>query len=335
MNISPRTTPGLPEGFGQASQVFFLIAAAVLLIWAGLTSVYTVGAESQAVVLRFGKHIKTVDPGLHFKLPFGIDRRYTVAVRRQMKQEFGFATPGASNPYQARGAGTQEEEKSMVTGDLNAAQVEWVVQYRISDPQQYLFQVRNPDETLRFASESAMREVVGDRTVDEVITIGRQEIENVALEQLRALARRYEMGLYIDQVQLKNVNPPREVQESFNEVNQAQQEKQQAINVASGEYNKVVPKARGEADQKITAAQGYAAKRINEAEGDVAAFRALLDQYVKAPEVTKRRLYLETMAKVLPKVGKTIVIDASVGNKALPLLDLNGTTPLQPKGATR
>lgn len=330
MSISPRKTPGLPDGVGQASQLFFIIAAAILLVWAGLTSVYTVGAESEAVVLRLGRYIKTVKPGLHFKLPFGIDRRYKVAVLRQMKQEFGFATQGATNPYQSGGPAEQEEERSMVTGDLNAAQVEWVVQYRIKDPQQYLFHVRNPDETLRFASESAMREVVGDRTVDEVITIGRQEIENVALERLRSLVDRYEMGLYIDQVQLKNVNPPRSVQESFNEVNRAQQEKQRAINVASGELNKVVPKARGEADQKITAATGYAAKRVNEAQGDVAAFSALLEQYLKAPEVTKRRLYLETMSKVLPKVGKTIVVDAAVGSKALPLLDLGGN--IQSKG---
>ena len=219
MSISPRKTPGLPDGIGQASQLLFLIVAAMLLVWAGLTSVYTVGAESEAVVLRLGRYVKTVKPGLHFKLPFGIDRRYKVAVLRQMKQEFGFATPGATNPYQSGGPAEQEEERSMVSGDLNAAQVEWVVQYRIKDPQQYLFHVRNPDETLRFASESAMREVVGDRTVDEVITIGRQEIENVALERLRSLVDRYEMGLYIDQVQLKNVNPPESVQESFNEVN--------------------------------------------------------------------------------------------------------------------
>ncbi|CAN5455928.1 FtsH protease activity modulator HflK [soil metagenome] len=315
----------MPDG-GNAPKLA-AIGVVVLLVVAGIWSaVYTVEAEAQAVILRFGKHIKTVDPGLHFKLPFGIDRQLPVEVRRQLKQEFGFGTADASNPYQATGRGEWIDEKNMVTGDLNAALVEWVVQYRIENPERYLFEVRNPDSTLRDTSESVMREVVGDRTVDEVITIGRQEVEDEALQKLQAVVRSYSMGIKIDQVQLKNVNPPESVQSSFNEVNQAQQEKERAINVANGEYNQVIPRARGEADQKIRAADGYRARRINEAEGDVAAFSALLTEYTKAPEVTRRRIYLETMAEVLPTLGKTIILDDGA-NQILPFLNLDGAMP--------
>ena len=285
-----------------------------------LTSYYTVGADSQGVVLRFGKFLKTVEPGLHFKLPFWIDRVTVLPTRRQLKLEFGFSTPGQlTNPIQA--AREPDEEKSMVTGDLNAALVEWVVQYRIEDPRQYLFDVRNPGETLRDLSEAAMREVVGDRTVDELITIGRQDIEIEALARMQELSRRYHLGIRVDQVQLKNVNPPSQVQASFNEVNRAQQDRENAINIANGEYNKVVPKAKGEADQRIRAAEGYRFKRVNEAEGDVAAFTSVLQQYVKAPEVTRTRLYLETMGEILPLTGQKIIVDESL-RQLLPVLPI-------------
>jgi modulator of FtsH protease HflK len=248
----------------------------VLLIVVLLTFSYTVGAESEGVVLRFGKFFKTVEPGLHFKLPLGIDAVTVLPIRRQLKLEFGFSTAGYTNPLQV--GQDPEEEKSMVTGDLNAALVEWVVQYRIEEPRQYLFDVRNPEGTLRDLSEAAMREVIGDRTVDELITIGRQDIEIEALARMQELSKRYQLGIRVDQVQLKNVNPPSQVQASFNEVNKAQQDRENAINVANGEYNKVLPKAKGEADQTIRGAEGYRFKRVNEAEGDVAAFSAVLQQ---------------------------------------------------------
>src|SRR5215469_15247254 len=208
------------------------IAVVLLLMGVLLTSYYTVGAESEAVVLRFGRFLKTVEPGLHFKLPFGIDAVTVLPTRRQLKLEFGFSTAGYTNPIQA--GKDAQEERSMVTGDLNAALVEWVVQYRIDDPKQYLFDVRNPAQTLRDLSEAAMREVIGDRTVDEVITIGRQDIEVSALARMQELAKRYMLGVRVDQVQLKNVNPPAEVQASFNEVNKAQQDRENAINIANG-----------------------------------------------------------------------------------------------------
>ena len=295
----------------------------ILLVLLAYTSIYTVQAESQGVVLRFGKYVKTVDPGLRFKFPFGVDRVSIVPVKRQLKQEFGFGTEGATNPTQF--SSEQEEERSMVTGDLNAATVEWIIQYRIREPQLFLFEVRNPGDTLRDISESVMRTVVGDRTVDEVITVGRQEIEADALTQLQELVNKYQLGLSIDQVQLKNVNPPLPVQPSFNEVNQAQQEREKMINVANGEYNKVVPRASGEAEQKVQAAEGYALKRVNEADGDVSRFNAVLTEFLKAPEVTKRRIYIETMREVVPKLGKKIIIDEKA-SQILPLLQLSTDT---------
>ena len=207
----------------------------------------------------------------------------------------------------------------MVTGDLNAALVEWVVQYRISDPVKFLFEVREPSETLRYVSESVMREVVGDRTVDEVITIGRQEIETEALTKMQSLSTKYAMGISIDQVQLKNINPPEPVQESFNEVNQAQQEKEKLINEARRDYNKVIPLAEGEKYQRIREADGYRLKRVNEAEGDVARFSALLAEYRKAPEVTRRRIYIETLQDVMPGIRSKIIIDEQA-RSILPLL---------------
>jgi membrane protease subunit HflK len=297
----------------------------VIIILAGLgawTAYYTVPSDSVAVIQRFGKYLKNVPPGLHFKLPLGMDTATIVPVKRQLKQEFGFSTPGATDPYQSPRPREGVRETQMVTGDLNAALVEWVVQYRISDPVKFLFEVREPSETLRYVSESVMREVVGDRTVDEVITIGRQEIESEALTKMQAFSTKYAMGISIDQVQLKNINPPQPVQESFNEVNQAQQEKEKLINEARRDYNKVIPLAEGEKDQRIREADGYRLKRINEAQGDVARFSALLAEYTKAPEVTRRRIYIETMQAVLPGIQAKIIVDDET-RSILPLLNLN------------
>ncbi len=309
----------------QGKQIMPKIIVLAVIALAGLgawTAYYTVPSDSVAVVQRFGKYLKEVPPGLHFKLPLGIDTATIVPVKRQLKQEFGFTTPGASDPYQSPGLADEELETQMVTGDLNAALVEWVVQYRISDPVKFLFEVREPSETLRYVSESVMREVVGDRTVDEVITIGRQEIETEALTKMQALSTKYAMGISIDQVQLKNINPPEPVQESFNEVNQAQQEKEKLINEARRDYNRVIPLAEGEKDQRIREADGYRLRRINEAEGDVARFSALLAEYSKAPEVTRRRIYIETLEDVMPGIRSMIIVDEQM-RSILPLLNLD------------
>ena len=322
-------TKDLQEAMEKAKVVFaaylggvvavVVLAFALLAAW---TSYYTVPSDSVAVVQRFGKYIYNVPSGLHFKLPLGIDTAKIVPVKRQLKQEFGFSTPGARDPNQSPGPRDAKRETQMVTGDLNAALVEWVLQYRISNPAKFLFEVREPSETLRYVSESVMREVVGDRTVDEVITIGRQQIESEALTKMQALSTKYAMGISIDQVQLKNINPPEPVQESFNEVNQAQQQKEKLINEARRDYNKVIPLAEGEKDQRIREADGYRLKRINEAEGDAARFRSLLSEYSKAPEVTRRRIYVETLQNVLPGIRSKVIVDERA-RSVLPLLNLN------------
>jgi membrane protease subunit HflK len=309
----------MPSGSPRSA---IILAVLVLLGVGAWSAYYTVPSDSVAVVQRFGKYLTNVPPGLHFKLPLGVDVATIVPVKRQLKQEFGFATPGARDPHQTPRPREEKRETQMVTGDLNAALVEWVVQYRISDPVKFLFEVREPSETLRYVSESVMREVVGDRTVDEVITIGRQEIESEALTKMQALSTKYAMGISIDQVQLKNINPPEPVQESFNEVNQAQQEKEKLINEARRDYNKVIPLAEGEKDQRIREADGYRLKRINEAEGDVARFSALLAEYSKAPEVTRRRIYIETLQDVMPGIRSKIIVDEQT-RSILPLLNLD------------
>lgn len=305
--------PPLP----RALRFLWLIPALLLLI--GLFSLYyTVPADAVGVVLRFGAFHGTTEPGLHFKLPFGIDEVQLVPVKRQMKLEFGFPPQERwTNPDQV--SEEPEAERSMVTGDLSAVQVEWIVQYHVEEPRLFLFHVREAGQTLRDLSEAVMREVVGDRTVDEVITIGRGEIESSALLRLRELVAIYQLGLGIDQLQLKNVDPPQPVQSSFHEVNKAQQDRENMINIANGEYNKVVPRAAGEAEQRLSEAEGYRLKRINEAKGDAAAFGAVLAEYQKAPEVTRQRLYLETMKEVLPQLRSTWVVDEKV-TQLLPML---------------
>lgn len=307
-----------PSNGGKSASV---VMGLILLTITAATSIYSIGTEEEGVVLRFGKIVKTVNSGLHLKVPFGIDRVYPVPVTRVMKQEFGFGTRGATYSSQMSSDWEMELEKDMVTGDLNSALVEWVIQFKLSEPEKYLFNVRDADETLRDASESIMRAVVGDRTVDEVITVGRAEIAEECKSKLKELVELYDMGISIDQVQLITVNPPKPVQASFNEVNQAQQERENSINVALGEQNREIPKAGGEAEKSISEAQGYATQRVNEAEGDSAKFIALFGEYLKAPEVTRRRIYLETMQDVMPKLGKKVIVDESA-NQVLPFLPL-------------
>ncbi len=326
----------LPDFDPRALWLPVLLIPLVIVAIGLFTAFYTVQAEEAGIVTRFGKLHTITTPGLHGKLPFGIDKVQHVPVLRQMKQEFGFGTSGATNTRQySTSREEQNNEKHMVTGDLNAALVEWVIQYRIADPEKYLFQVRDADEILRHASEAIMREVVGDRTVDEVITIGRQEIEAQSLIKLQALVDKYSMGLQIDQVQLKNVDPPEPVQASFNEVNNAQQERENLINIANGQYNREVPKSRGEAERKVSEAEGYATERINEAEGDAARFTARYIEYKKAPDITEKRLYLETMNVVIPQLGRKIIID-SEAKQILPLLQLTpDATPVSRPPVTR
>lgn len=322
MSASPALPFPGPERL-RFSPLKILMGVVALTAGAGLfSSFYQVPINSEAIVQRFGKFLKITQPGLHFKLPWGIDAVTLVETRRQMKLEFGYGSRGAMNEHQYNhDPEDMQLEKNMVTGDLNAAVVEWVVQFHISDARAYVFQFLEPQATLRDISESVMREVVGDRTIDEVLTVGRQEMEVKALERLQQIASTLDMGVHIDQVQLGNVNPPSHVKDSFDEVNRAQQQREAAINQASGEYNRVIPEARGKAEQSISQAEGYATERINRAEGDASRFKTLLSEYQKAPEVTQKRIYLETLAEILPQVPGKVIVDDRVP-QFLPLMHL-------------
>ncbi len=294
------------------------IITVLVLIIIGFSSFFQIGAEEVGVVTRFGKHVRTVNSGLKAKIPF-MEQVYKVPVERQKKQEFGFRTssPGVQTRY-ARSSSTKDESL-MLTGDLNLANVEWVVQYRVDNPYNYLFQVRNADNTLRAISESVMRQVVGDRTVNEVLTIGRAEVASEVKRMIQKLCREYSLGVQIAQVVLQDVNPPEPVKKAFNAVNEAQQEKETLINQAKSEYNKVVPKAKGQAEETVQKAMGYATRRVNNSQGEVERFNALYSEYTRAPEVTKRRIYLETMQEVLPQLGD-IIVTTENGNNVIPLL---------------
>lgn len=290
----------------------------LVLVILGFSSFFQVDAEEAGVITRMGKHVRTVDPGLKAKLPF-LEKVYKVPVERQKKQEFGFRTAQANVRTSYARSSSTSDESLMLTGDLNLANVEWVVQYRVDKPYNYLFKVRNSDKSLRDISEAVMRQVVGDRTVNEVLTVGRAEIASKMKVELQKICRDYSLGVEIAQVVLQDVNPPDAVKKAFNAVNEAQQEKETLINQAKSEYNKVIPKARGQAKETIQKAEGYATKRINNAQGDVSRFNQLYREYVRAPEVTKRRIYLETMQEVIPKLGDRIVVSEG-GNNMIPLL---------------
>ena len=296
-----------------------IIIIGLLSLLVLFSAFFQIEPDEVGVITRFGKYVRKVDPGLNLKMPF-IERVYKVPVERQQKLEFGFRTvnAGVNTQYTRSGA---KDESLMLTGDLNLADVEWVVQYRINEPYNYLFKVRNPENTLRDVSEAALRQIIGDRTVNEVLTVGRTEIATKMEVLVDQICKEYSLGIKIDQVVLQDVNPPEPVKAAFNAVNQAQQERETLINQAKSEYNKVIPKASGQAEETIQQAEGFATERVNNALGEVARFNAIYKEYVKAPEVTKRRIYLETMASVLPKLGRKIIIDEQ-GNNVLPLLQM-------------
>ena len=302
----------------------FIFGGVLLLIIALLafSAVFTIQPEEVGIVLRFGQYTRTADPGLNFKLPAPVEQVLKVPVQRQLKQEFGFETveAGVRSRYSDRDF---EGESLMLTGDLNVAVVEWIAQYRVADPFKYLFKVRSVSKTFRDMNEAVVRSVVGDRSVDEVITVGRLEIEDQVKLKLQELCDRYETGIVVDQIVLQNVNPPDPVKPSFNEVNQAEQERERSINEARGDYNRVIPKAGGEAAQVIEQARGYAIDRVNRAKGDAVLFEEVYSAYRRAPEVTRRRIFLETMETIYPAMERKILLDNGLQG-VLPLLQLGG-----------
>jgi membrane protease subunit HflK len=307
----PKIKPGIIK--------LVVLAVVVLILLGG--SIYQISPEEIGVILRFGKFVRTTDPGLHFKFPLGIEELIKVPVQRQLKKEFGFRTtrPGIRTEYRV----TTESfrEAVMLTGDLNVAVVEWIVQYKIKDPYKYLFKIRNADSTFRYMNEAVVRKVVGDNSVDEVITVGRARIANEAKEELQTLCDLYEIGIEVNQLIFQDVNPPDPVKPSFNEVNESLQEKERKINEAWSEYNQEIPKATGEAEQMIRGAEGYAMERVNNSQGDANRFIAIYREYARAPLVTRKRLYLEAINEILPKIDKKIIFDEKQQN-ILPLLNL-------------
>jgi membrane protease subunit HflK len=304
------------EKFLRALKAKRKIIVAVLLGFLGLllvfSSFYTVRTEEEAVVLRFGKYLTTTKPGLHFKLPFGIDRAIMLKTKLLLQEEFGFrtqSTGGKRTTYSQKGF---DEESLMLTGDLNVADVEWITQFQIAEPQKFLFHVRDPVQNIRDISEAIMRRVVGDRLVNDVLTVGRAEIASEAKVLTQEILDRYDIGVKVVSIKLQDVNPPEPVKPSFNEVNEAKQEQEQAINQAEKFYNQIIPEARGKAEQEIAEAEGYAEKVLNEAKGDAERFEALLKAYKRAPQITRDRLYIEAIEKVMKNLSKVTVIDPEV-----------------------
>jgi modulator of FtsH protease HflK len=308
--------------------VGFFLGAVVLGVW---TSYYTVQPEEQAVVKRFGKVVSIRDPGLHFKIPFGVDRAYLVPTARVLKEEFGFRTLdlGERTTYQ-KDEGVSDESL-MLTGDLKVIDVEWVVQFRVTDPNKYLHRARDPRRTLRDVSEAVMRRIVGNSLGSAVLTEKRVEVATRSRDELQAAMREFDLGIDISTVELQDVTPPDPVKPAFNEVNQAEQERERLINEAEKRRNQVIPRAEGQAKQVVAEAQGYALERVNRARGEADRFSAILAEYRSVPEVTRRRLFLEMIDEVLPRLGRIVVMEPGQASP-LPLLNLDAT-PFNPNSS--
>lgn len=326
--------PGL-SGDGFTPKGILTGLAVVVAVWGAWSSFYTVQPEQRAVIKRLGRVIGISDPGLHFRVPFGIDTAQFVATERVLKEEFGFRTEGRTRDGKTAFSDADfTSESLMLTGDLNVIDVEWVVQYRIADPIKYLYAMREPGRTLRDLSESVMRRIVGNRIGSDVLTVGRVEIANTVRDEIQEAMDRYDNGIRIITVELQDVVPPPRVQPAFNEVNEARQELERMINEATMQANQAIPRAQGTANRTISEAEGYATERVNRAFGETARFAAVLEQYQSVPEVTRSRLYLETLNEALPRIGSILVVqDDQIS--PLPLLNLPGARNAGNAGAAQ
>ena len=308
----------LPSLFG--GPVWIVVAVVAVLIM-GFTSYYTVEPQETAVVQRFGKFIQIADAGLHFRIPFGIDTVKKVVTGRVLQREYGYRTvqPGVRSRFVEKG---YEEESTMLSGDLNVVNLQWIVQYKVQDPVEYLFQAHDVEGTLDDISESVVRRIVGNRYADEVLTVGRADIAEKARKEIQLIMDQYKAGLSIVTVKLQNANPPDPVKAAFNEVNEARQEKERMINDAQQAYNQKIPRAMGEARQTITQAEGYALEQVNRSQGDVSRFTEILAEYQKAPDVTRRRMYLDSFGELIGRIDHLYVMDEKQTN-LLPLFNLS------------
>ena len=307
----------VPDKFPKSGFTIGLILVLIFAVW---SSVYRVELEEEGVLLTLGEYSGLAQSGIHLKWPAPIQTVIKIPTKRELEMEFG--QRGQSESKRRVNRSEIEEESLMLTGDLNVAVVPWKTQYRIAEPDKFLFKVKDPIGTFRDMNEAVMREVIGDRSVNEVLTTGRQEIATKMEEKLQKMCDQYENGIKINRILLQKVLPPKQVQNAFNEVNTAEQEKEKMINQALGDYNRIIPRARGEAEQTVQQAEGYAMDRVNRAKGDASLYSDLLNSYKKAPEVTKNRIYLETMAEVYPNLKQKIILDK----------DLEGIIPLLPLG---
>ena len=305
-----------------------LLIVVLFFLFFGSSIFFTVGIDEVGVIQRFGKYNRITQPGLNFKLPAGIEKVTKVKIKRVYKEEFGFETVKGYDNARFSNDNADNGAALMLTGDLNVAVVPWIVQYRISDPYNYLFKVADVRSILRDMAEATMRTVVGDRSINEVIS-KREEIAVAARKRLQDEMNQAETGIHIVTIEMKKTNVPEPVQPSFNEVNEAVQEKEQLIYKAKEAYNKAIPAAKGEAMRVVKDAEGYALDRVNRAHGDAARFAAVYKEYVKAEDVTEKRLYLEAMGEILPKLGAKFIIDSDQKNM-LPLLNMDTTTPVIP-----
>jgi len=304
-----------------------LVILAIVVLFIASSTFYTVKQDEVGIVQLFGRYVRTSQPGLNFKLPIGIEKVTKVNVKNIQTEEFGFSSARLDSRSRFKSDGDNTNVSLMLTGDLNVALVPWIVQYRIKNPYDYLFKVRDVRRILTDMSEATMRLVVGDRSIDEVIN----KRDQIAVEARGLLQRELdqaETGIHIVTIEMKRTNVPGPVQPSWNEVNQATQEKEQMIYQAREEYNKAIPAARGEADRTIKTAEGYALNRVNRAQGDAARFTSIYEEYVKAKDVTKRRMYLETLRTLFPKLGPKYIVDADQKN-FLPLLNMANQSGIQ------
>jgi membrane protease subunit HflK len=314
LNFTPPKLGKLkPATFG------FIIGGIILLILL-TTSVFIVDQTEKAVITRFGRYIDTRGPGLQFKLPFGIDRNYTVNTESVQSQEFGFRTMrGGSAPLYTSTAA----ESTMLTGDLNIVDVEWIIQYRVVDPKAWVFHVNDPVKTIRDVSRSVINMLVGDRAIMDIMGSERSSIQDLGRNTMNEMFRNYDLGINVIAVQLQNVTPPQGVQQAFEDVNKAMQDLERLVNEGQQVYNEEIPKARGEAARMIQVAEGYRAERINRANGDVARFNAVYEEYRRAPEVTRQRLYYEMVEEVFKNEKDMTIIDRNLRN-FLPMMNLGG-----------
>lgn len=317
------------EEFLRYKKLLYIVPVLLLAVVGVMTSYYIVQPEEEAVVKRFGKVVGLKQPGLHFKLPFGIDSAQMVPTARVLKQEFGFRTEAIQGRTTYRKDKRHRGESLMLTGDLKVIDVEWVVQYRVSDPDKFLHRVREPEQTLRDVSESVMRRIVGNSLGSDVLTEKRAEVATSSRLELQKAMNKFDLGIQISTIELQDVTPPETVKPAFNEVNQAEQERERFINEAEKRRNQVIPRAEGQALQVVAEAQGYAARRVNAAKGEAERFTAVYEAYRVAPAVTRQRMYLEMIDDILPKAGKIYIMDENQ-TSPIPLLNLGDSKTTLP-----